>query len=367
MFKRYTYQGGVCDPLVISWPKGVKARGEVRNQYHHSVDIYPTILEACGLEMPETVNGVAQSPLSGVSMAYSFESDGKTRKKTQYYEMMGNRGIWHEGWKAVTEHGPISDLGNFDKDSWQLFHTDEDRAEQDDLAEQHPDKLEELKALWLEEAKANNVLPLNDMGPHELTSSGLIYRVPVPPSGQYTYYPGTSPVPEQLAAGTHNRSFKILAEVDFTGDSEGVIVAQGSRFGGYSLFVKDGTLTYVFNFLGIPPEQHLSAPAPRSGRHVVGVEFTKERNAETFEPIGTMKLHIDDQVMGEAEMRTLAAFYSLCGEGLSVGYDGGDAVSSAYTPKFGWRGGEIVKVVFDVADDAYVVVERVMAAAMARD
>jgi arylsulfatase len=367
MFKRYTYQGGVCDPLVISWPSGIKARGEVRNQYHHSTDIFPTILEACGIEMPAKVNGVEQSPLSGISMGYTFASDGATRKETQYYEMMGNRGIWHGGWKAVAEHGPNLGTGRFDEDRWQLFHTDEDRSEAHDLADQHPDKVEELKALWLEEAKRNNVLPLNDMNPHDLGTSGILYRVPVPPSGQYTYYPGTSEVPEQLAAGTHNVSFKMLAEVEFAPDSQGVIVAQGSRFGGYSLFVKDGTLTYAFNFLGIPPEQRLSAPAPRSGRHVVGVDFTKERMGEHFEPIGTMRLHIDDQVVGEAEFRTIAAFYALCGEGLCIGYDSGDAVSSAYKPRFAWTGGEILKVVFDVADDAYVDVEQHMAAAMARD
>jgi arylsulfatase len=368
MFKRYTYQGGVCDPLVISWPKGIAARGEVRHQYHHSTDIYPTILECCGVEMPAVVNGHEQSPLSGVSMRYSFEDAGApTRKETQYYEMLGSRGIWHRGWKAVTEHGPTSSLGNFDADRWQLFHTDEDRSEAHDLAEQHPEKVEELKALWVEEAKRNNVLPLNDMNPHELGTSGILYRVPVPESGRYTYYPGTSEVPEQLAANTHNVSFKILAEVEFTGESEGVIVAQGSRFGGYSLFVKDGTLTYAFNFLGIPPEQRISAPAPRSGRHIVGVEFTKERVGDHYEPIGTARLHVDDEVVDEAEMRTIAAFYALCGEGLCIGYDSGDAVSAAYTSKFEWSGGEIVKVVFDVADDAYVDVEQHLAAAMARD
>jgi arylsulfatase len=351
---------------VISWPNGIEARGEVRNQYHHSTDIYPTILEACGIDMPATVNGVDQSPLSGVSMAYSFEADGATRKETQYYEMIGNRGIWHHGWKAVTEHGPFLSTGDFDNDRWQLFHTDEDRAEAHDLADQHPDKVEELKALWMEEARKNNVLPLNDMSAHELGTSGVLYRVPVPASGQYTYYPGTSEVPEQLAANTHNVSFKFLAEVEFTGESQGVIIAQGSRFGGFTLFVKDGTLTFAYNFLGIPPEQRLSTPAPRSGRHVVGVEFTKERIGDNYVPIGTAELYVDDEVMAEQEIRTIAAFYALCGEGLCIGYDGGDAVSSAYTPKFEWSGGQILKVVF-VADDAYVDIERHLAAAMARD
>ena len=143
------------------------------------------------------------------------------QKQTQYYEMFGSRGIWHQGWKAVTEHGPTSGMGNFDNDRWQLFYTDEDRSEAHDLADQHPEKLEELKALWLEEAKANNVLPLNDMNvignPEDLaTFIGMEFTVPVPPSGQYTYYPGTTEVPERSAANVHGVSYKVLAEVEFT-------------------------------------------------------------------------------------------------------------------------------------------------------
>jgi arylsulfatase A-like enzyme len=335
MFKRYSYQGGVCDPLVISWPKGIEARGEVRNQYHHSVDLYPTILEACGVEMPEVVNGHEQSALSGISMAYTFAADGPTRKETQYYEMLGTRGIWHKGWKAVAEHGPFLGKGKYEDDRWQLFHTDEDRAEAHDLADEHPDKVKELVDLWFEEAKANKVLPLSDLGAsgEELeTRLALEYHVHVPPSGQYTYYPGTTAVPEHSAANTHAVSFKILADVEFTWESEGVIVAQGSRFGGYSLFVKDGTLTYAYNFLGIPAEQRLSAPVPRSGRHIVGVEFTKESQGEYRESHGPLKLYIDDEVVAEQEIRTMTGLYALTGEGLSVGYDGGDAVSSG-TPR----------------------------------
>lgn len=139
MFKRYTYQGGICDPLVVSWPKGIAARGEVRSQYHHSTDIVPTILEACGVEFPDVVDGAVQNPLAGVSMSYSFEdADVPTQKHVQYYEMFGQRGIWHDGWKAVTEHGPISGIGDFENDRWQLFHTDIDRSESTDLAAEHP-------------------------------------------------------------------------------------------------------------------------------------------------------------------------------------------------------------------------------------
>jgi arylsulfatase A-like enzyme len=222
MFKRYSqYQGGVCDPLVISWPKGIKATGEVRHEYRHCTDIVPTILDCCGVEMPKVVDGYEQVPLPGVSMRYSFDSaDAQTQKETQYYEMLGTRGIWHKGWKAATEHGPVPiDLGKFDQDRWQLFHVDEDRSEAHDLAEQEPEKLEELKALWLEEAKRYDVLPLNDLGLLEYRA--LEYTVAVPKSGQYTYYPGTSQIPEASAAGTINVSYKILAEVEFTKDSQG--------------------------------------------------------------------------------------------------------------------------------------------------
>jgi arylsulfatase len=351
---------------VIHWPAGIKARGEVRNQYHHAVDIVPTILECCGVEFPDTVDGVAQVPLAGVSMKYTFEADGPTRKQRQYYEMMGHRGIWADGWKAVTVHGPVSRMGNYESDEWQLFHTDDDRSEAHDVADRYPDKLEELKALWLEEAKRNDVLPLSDHASADLPP-GMLYHVPVPPSGRYTYYPGTAPIPEASAAGTVNRSFKILAEVEFTPDSEGAIVAQGSRFGGYALFVKDGKLYYVYNFLGIPPEQQLIADAPTDGTHVIGVEFTKERVGEHKEPHGPCRLYVDDEVVAEAEIRTIYTRYGLAGEGLCVGYDSGDSVSREYRPKFEFTGGTIHKVVYDVSDDHYLDIENHFAAAMARD
>ena len=371
MFKRYTYQGGISDPLVIHWPKGMSARGEVRDQYHHSTDIYPTILDACGVEMPDKVNGVEQSPLAGVSMRYSFDAaDAPTAKKTQYYEMFGQRGLWHDGWKVVTEHGPMVGLGNFDDDTWQLFHTDVDRAEAHDLADEHPERVKELVDLWFEEAKANNVLPLNDLavtGKDLETFLAMEFKVPVPPSGQYTYYPGTTAVPERNAANVHGVSYKALAEVEFTGDTEGVIFASGSRFGGHSLFVKDGRLVYAYNFLGVPPEVRIVAPAPRSGPHVVGVEFTKERVGEHHESYGPLKLYVDDEVVAEEEIRTVTGHFSLCGEGLCIGYDSGDAVSSEYGAGFVFTGGKIEKVVFDIGDDVYIDVERHLAAAMARD
>ena len=368
MFKRYaSYAGGTCDPLVIHWPKGIKSKGELRHQYHHCTDIVPTILECCGIEMPEKIDEVKQSPLAGVSMRYSFDnSNAPTKKETQYYEMAGTRGIWRKGWKAATEHGPLpSDMGNFDKDRWQLFHTDTDRSEANDLAEQEPEKLKELIDLWMVEAKKNNVLPLNDLSAQKLHE--MEFHAEAPASGSYSYYPGTTEVPEASAARTLGASFKALAEVSFTKDTQGVIFAQGSRFGGYSLFVKDGKVVFVYNFLGIPPEQRLEFDAPKSGEHIVGVEFSKESISKNLETLGQMKLYIDEKVVAEGAFRTQSGHYALCGEGLCIGYDGGDAVSSEYNSKFEFKGGEVVKVVFDVANDAYINVEQRMAAAMARD
>ena len=374
MFKRYTYQGGVCDPLVIHWPAGITAKGEVRHQYYHCTDIVPTIYDVCGVTMPEVYNGVKQDPLSGVSMRSSFnDADAPTEKATQYYEMFGSRGIWHKGWKAVAEHGPTSGMSHFEDDVWQLFHTDVDRSEAHDLAQENPGKVEELKALWMQEALANKVLPLNDLqiigNPKDFeTFMKMEFSVPVPPSGQYTYYPGTTEVPERSAANTHGVSYKVLAEVELTPESEGVIFAHGSRFGGHSLFIKDGQLTYVLNFLGIPPEYRIAAPISLTGKHILGVEFVKEGMGEYREGTGPAKLYIDDRQVAEAPIRTILGHFSLCGEGLCIGYDGGDAVSSEYAgSRFEFTNGEIKKVVFDVADDAYIDVEAHFAAAMMRD
>lgn len=373
MFKRYTYQGGIADPMVIHWPAGIRARGEVRQQYHHCTDVVPTILDCCGVDFPAVLDGIEQTPLPGVSMRYSFdEAEAPTTKVTQYYEMLGSRGLWHQGWKAVTEHGPLAGSGSFESDTWQLFHTDEDRSEAHDLASEHPERLEQLKALWYAEAGKYDVLPLNS---YPMTGEGVIeffsrqYHVATPKSGRYVYYPGTSPVPEHSAANTHNRSFKVLAEVELHEGAEGVVFAQGSRFGGHSMFVQDGRLHYVYNFLGIGEEQHLVSAEPlRAGRHVLGVDYTKEETGPDHEPIGPMRLYVDDQVVDEARMRTLVIQYSLCGEGLCIGYDGGDSVSQAYEgSRFGFTGGTIDKVVFDLADDAYLDVEARLAALLARD
>jgi arylsulfatase A-like enzyme len=371
MFKRYSeYSGGTCDPMIISWPKGIKAHGEVRHQYHHSCDVAATILDVCGLEMPETYRGVKQYPMNGISMRYSFDADpdGPTQKKNQYYEMMGTRGIWEDGWHAAATHAPLTGKGHFDQDQWELYHVAEDRSESTDLAEKHPEKLEHLKQLWMEEARKNLVLPLNDEPPVVLVN--IERPSSEPPRQRYIYYPDTTAVPEGVAANVRGRSYKILADVKVGDDCSGVIFAHGSRFGGHSLFIKDQKLYYVYNFLGIPPEQKFVSNQELSpGKYTLGVEFIREKAGEYGESHGTAKLYVNEEVVAEGPMRTQTGKFTLCGDGLCVGRDSADAVAAEYTPESQGKftGGTIQFVEVSVEKEQYRDLEREMVAAMAVD
>jgi arylsulfatase len=358
MFKRYAeYSGGTCCPLVISWPKGIKAKGELRNQYHHSVDIVPTILDICGLKMPDVYNGIKQYPLSGVSMRYTFDAkpDDATQKHVQFYSMLGTRGIWEDGWKAAALHAALTGKGNFDKDQWQLYHVDEDRSESTDLASQYPDKLKKLEADWMDEAKKNNALPLDDRT--AVQQLGVERPSQEPERDRYTYYPGTDPVPEGVAVNIRNKSYKILANVQIDANASGVIFAHGSRFGGHSLFIKDHKLYYVYNFLGIKPEQTFSSPALKPGTYTFGVEFTKDSVGKNGESIGTLKLYVNDKVVAQGTMRTQPGKFTLSGDGLCIGYDSGDAVSGLYTAPGTFKGGTIQGVAVSTEKAPYNALE----------
>jgi arylsulfatase len=367
MFKRYAqYAGGTCDPLIIHWPKGIKDKGGIRHQYHHSTDIVPTILDVVGLEMPTVYRGVEQYPLNGVSMRYSFDAaDAPTTKKRQYFSMLGTRGIWQDGWKAAALHAPISGKGHFDQDRWELYHVDADRAEAHNLADEHPEKLQELIAAWFEEAEANFVLPLDDRTAIEQISD--VRPSGEPPRSRYIYFPDTSPVPESTAVNIRGRSYKILADVELTDESEGVIFAHGSRFGGHTLFVKDAKLHYVYNFLGIKPEQTFVSGPLEPGKHTVGMEFVREGAGEHMESLGTTKLWVDEAVVAEGPMRAQIGPFTLCGDGLCVGYDSADPVSRSYPPGFPFKNGAILGVAVDTGADQYLDLEREAAAAFARD
>ncbi len=360
MFKRYAnYAGGTECPLTITWPKGIKARGEIRNQYHHAVDIVPTILDICGLEMPKVYRGVEQIPLSGVSMRYSFDAtpDATTQKHVQYYTMIGTRAIWQDGWKAVAVHAPLTDKGHFDQDKWELYHVDVDRSESNDLAKQYPEKLEALKKLWLEEATKNQALPLNDQT--ALQQLGYDRPTEEVEKDAYTYYPHASAVPEAVAVNVRGKSFKIIANVDIKdANASGVIFAHGSRFGGHSLFIKDHKLYYVYNFLGITEQTLVSSAPITAGKYTFGMEFNKEKAGEHHESIGTAKLFINGKSVATGTMKAQVGKFTLVGDGLCVGYDSGDPVSKLYKSPGEFKGGVIHFVTVSTGKEQYSDLER---------
>jgi arylsulfatase A-like enzyme len=367
MFKRYSqYSGGTCDPLVIHWPAGIKSKGQVRQQYHHATDIVPTVLDVIGLQMPDTYRGVEQYPMNGVSMRYSFDDpDVPTSKQRQYYTMLGTRGIWENGWKAAAVHAPLSGAGKFEQDKWELYQVDEDRSESKDLAEQHPEKLKGLIDVWFEEADKNFVLPLDDRSATELLT--IERPQSEPPRDRYVYYPGTAPVPEGVAVSIRGRSYKIIADVELSEDAEGVVFAHGSRFGGHALFIKDRKLHYVYNFLGIKPEQEFTSEDLAPGKHALGMEFTRESAGDYGESHGTTTLYVDDKVAAKGPMRAQAGKFTLAGDGLCVGYDSGDNVSEHYQNPGTFTGGTILGVAIDVSAESYLDLEREAAGAFARD
>jgi arylsulfatase A-like enzyme len=369
MFKRYSeYAGGTCCPLVISWPKGIKAKGQVRNQYHHSTDIVPTILDVCGLKMPTEYRGVKQFPLSGVSMRYTFNAkpDAPTKKKIQYYAMLGTRGIWEKGWKAASLHTPLVGKGHFDKDEWELYHVDKDRSESTNLAKKYPAKLKALIKAWFAEAKKNNVLPLDDRSAKELF---LVERPSEEaPRERFIYYPGTSPVPEGVAVNVRGRSYKILADVEITdANCSGVIFAHGSRFGGHALYIKDKKLHYAYNFLGIKPEQKFVSEELKPGKYTFGMEFIREKAGKYGESLGKTTLYVNEKIVAQGDMKTQPGKFTLSGDGLCIGRDSGDAVSEGYKSPGEFKGGRILFVGVTVEKKQYLDLAKLAHAALAVD
>ncbi|MFB9580294.1 arylsulfatase [Streptomyces goshikiensis] len=370
MWKRYSFNGGTCDPCVISWPAGIAARGEVRDQYHHAVDIVPTVLDCLGLELPATVKGYPQTPLQGLSMRYSFDSASlPSAKTTQFYSMLGTRGIWHQGWKAVTTHPAISGWSDFHKDTWELYHTDTDRAELTDLAGQEPERLQQLIGLWFYEAGVNQAFPLDDRSALEILSTPRPELTPA--RNRYVYRPGGSEVPESVAVNIRNRSYSIGALVDLPGPgASGVLFSHGGRFGGHALYVKDGRLTYAYNFLG-SEEQRITAtePLPVGEKLILAASFEKDGEVSPGLATGILSLHHGDKKVGEGRIRTQPGRFTLAGEGLNVGKDSGDAVTADYpgTAPWAFTGGTLHRVAVDVSGEPYIDLEREAEAMLARE
>lgn len=347
-FKQSSHRGGQADPLIVHWPDGIQAKGEIRNQYHHISDIAPTILEAAGVEVPDEYHGIPQQPFTGVAINYSFDNPlAPNVKKRQYYEMFGNRAIWEDGWKAVTLHAnrmpwDVNVVLPFEGDKWELYHVDIDFSESTDLAKVYPEKLEELKQVFDDEAWANNVYPLYDdmikrLGAQQDRLFGN--------QKEFVYYaPGAFRIAEKASAPVKNRSHDIVTTIDLKGDEEGVIVACGGMTGGYSMYIKDGRLHFDYNFLdGV--HYHLKSPPLAKGKTELKFNFIK-----TKEFGGTGELFVNGQKVDTVEMPMMhIATYSLA-ETFDVGCDLGTQVDPAYEQSPFEFKGELDRVIITLKD-----------------
>ncbi len=351
-WKREVHEGGIADPFIIHWPAGIEAKGEVRGHYVHAVDITPTVLDLLGIEPPEEIRGVAQSRIQGTSFAHTLrEADAPSEHETQYYEMLGNRAIYHQGWKAVTYHGTegmiydgVTDPHkHFDEDVWELYHVAEDFSEAHDLAAEYPEKLRELQSVWWAEAGKYDVLPL------DARSIGRAAGRPRLSASRkrFVYYPGGAPVEGAAAVNVRNRSHSIAAEVVIPdGGAEGVLIADGGRFGGYSLYVQGGKLRYAYNLLGRARFHIVSTVDVPKGPHILGCSFEKT-GPHPFGAGGTVRLYIDGEQVGEGELPRTVPFIFALGQGLQAGADEGNPVTEEYTSPFRFTG-TLKRVVVDV-------------------
>lgn len=346
-FKQAVHRGGIQDPLIVHWPKGIKAKGEIRSQYHHIADVAPTLLEILGLEVPAEIDGIKQKPMDGVSMLYAFnDANAPNAKKVQYYEMFGNRAVWADGWKAVTLHGnrmpwDVNVVIPFDKDRWELYHVAEDFSESEDLAAKHPEKLEELKKVFDAQARKYNVYPLYD------DMIARLAKQQVRLFGDRTtftyYYPGAVRIAEKASPPIKGRSHTITTTLDIEGGEQGVIVACGGFTGGYAMFVQGGRAYYDYNFLdGL--HYVLESPPLARGKNEVQFKFTHTGNFA-----GTGELSVNGKKVGEVAMpKTHPATFSLS-ESFDLGRDNGTQVSTRYKGEFPYTG-ELDKVVFQLGD-----------------
>ncbi|MBW2412439.1 MAG: arylsulfatase [Deltaproteobacteria bacterium] len=319
-----SHWGGTRNSTAISWPKGIKAKGEIRQQFHHVIDIVPTILEAAGLPEPYMVNGVAQKPIEGVSMNYTFDDpEAEDRHTTQYFEMFGNRGIYQDGWTAVTRHSLpwiTREWPSFDEDEWELYDTTKDWSQAKDLSKQMPEKLRELQQLFLIEAAKYNVFPLDDRR-YERFNPAIAGRPDLAGDRKtMTFYAGMDTMMENTVLNIKNRSHTITAEVEVSaGKTDGVILAQGGRFAGWSLYVKDGITKYVHNWFDI--EYSNVEATEKLPEGTVNVRYHFDFDGGQPGAGGTGRLYYNDQLVGEGKITKTVPFVFSADETLDVGGD----------------------------------------------
>jgi arylsulfatase len=350
-----SHWGGTRNGTVVHWPRGFEARGEVRTQFHHVIDIAPTVLTVAGLPEPKVVHGVEQRPIEGVSMAYTFgDPSAPERRTTQYFEMFVNRGIYHEGWTAVTRHSTpwvmSPSLPAIDEDVWELYDTNTDWTQARDLAAEHPEKLAELQELFLEEARKYNVLPLDDR---------RVERLNADTAGRPTLIRGTSQLlfagmgrlSESSLVNIKNKSHSVTAEIVVPeSGASGVIVAQGGAFGGWSLYLHEGRPTYCYSFFGVQRfKVAADGPVP-AGTHQVRMEFAYDGGG--LAKGGGVTLYVDGEAVGSGRVERTQPLIFSADETADVGHETGTTVSDDYDAESSRFTGTIAWVQIDLGEDA---------------
>jgi arylsulfatase len=334
-YKQNTYGGGVRDPLVVHWPRGIRGAGAIRPQFCHAVDITPTILDVTGATLPETHNGVPQIPLHGASIAATFtDADASSSRPVQYFEQMGHRGLWADGWKITTYHEPGQP---FDDDEWGLYHLDEDFSECHDLAATHPQKLRELIDLWWVEAGRHGVLPLDDRTIELFGGTARPHTVHA--RSGYVYYPPIRHIPADASPQLGGRAWTITANVEVTTEpAEGVLYARGSHNVGHSWFVKDGSVHFEYNALGT--RHRASAPvALPAGLHELTARFERAGSG------GVLTLGCDGVELTVLDLPKVIRM--LGSTGMDIGRDALSPVADDYDPPFAFNG-TINRVSFEI-------------------
>lgn len=368
-WKRETYRGGISDPFIVQWLQGIKARGEIRTQYAHVIDIVPTVLELLGAEPPATIKGVTQSPIEGVSFAHTFsQADVPSNHITQYFEMMGHRSLYHDGWRAVcpwpgpsfAEAGkffgaPISanTLTDLDAHHWELYHVAEDFAENYNVAAHNRSKLIEMIATWYVEAGKYNVLPVDGRGTQRLLEERPQIMVE---RDRYIYYPDTQAVPANTTVKLLNRSHSITADVEIPeGGAEGILLAHGGNDGGYAFYIKDGRLRWVHNYVARAYYDVESVELVPQGHHQLRFEFAVTGLPDTMKGKGApglAQLYIDDSLVGEVEVPVTTPLALGLSSGVSCGVAWGASVTPDYQPPFKFTG-KIHHITVDVSGELF--------------
>jgi len=363
-WKRETYRGGVSDPFIVSWPKGIEARGEVRTQFAHAIDMVPTVLEALSIKPPKTIGGYTQSPIEGISLVSTFEdAEAEEKHSTQYFEIFGHRSIYHNGWRAVcpwpgtsfVESGrdfgtEISSemLSELDATAWELYNVRVDPAETVNLADQERARLVEMITMWYVEAGKYNVLPIDGRGTQRIAEERPIVSAP---RDRYILYPHTQAITAEAAPKILNRPYSINAQVTIPdAGAEGVLLSMGGNDGGVSFYIQDSKLCYMHNYVALEYFYVRSDSDVPAGEHFLSVEFTPtaEPDIENGKGTpGTVTLFVDGTEVGNGEFPVTAPLRLGQGAQMQVGADGGSPVSPEYKPPFTFTGA-LKRVIVDL-------------------